>query len=528
MNQGQQQTTMTNVLDVSTPTKHTQLKVGRQVENKQDGISSPVTSVTHSNSGTPSQSPPSSPNTTTTPPPHTATNEPQKPTPVSTPTKHACTLCGKTFKRAHNLKIHGRLHNDDRPYVCPFPGCDKGFRWKSSIVSHINWHRTKKGQVLPPEVLLSRSQFHQGTQRHRGRGGRLQKRGQLHLPKLKPNQMKKRAIAANPERALTTRPRINYNLHQPPPAVVPPVPRPLLSQHAIPVFTKTPITTRIDDGPVVSPQTAIVSTTFMPATADQTLACRKPNGQHDSLINDGLIPSIAPLPETIPVLNPIQNVNGQVTQGQQAHFRNRHADDVIEKAEGMNEGRHETVHVIRRDENVELTGVEISPDIGVDEGMGVNLGVTGRMVGAKPGGDQASMLEELMDEIIEEDESMKIKRTGKNNEDPGVITFGEQLPLPYWDRSDESTIGEAAGHEQGKGNVIDVNIGMNVPDKEIDMETTSEGLLQWFIDVDGVEYDRVNNDNHQIMTMTMDMLSREDSENAEGDAKSWMADALAP
>lgn len=65
--------------------------------------------------------------------------------------KHVCNECGKVFKRAHNLKIHGRLHSGDKPYGCPFAECDKEFRWKSSIVSHINWHRTKKGDVLPGE-----------------------------------------------------------------------------------------------------------------------------------------------------------------------------------------------------------------------------------------------------------------------------------------------------------------------------------------------------------------------------------------
>jgi Zinc finger, C2H2 type len=63
--------------------------------------------------------------------------------------KHFCHDCGKTFKRAHNLKIHGRLHSGDKPYGCPFVHCDKEFRWKSSIVSHLNWHRTKRGDIMP-------------------------------------------------------------------------------------------------------------------------------------------------------------------------------------------------------------------------------------------------------------------------------------------------------------------------------------------------------------------------------------------
>lgn len=68
--------------------------------------------------------------------------------------KHMCKVCGKVFKRAHNLKIHGRLHNGDRPYGCPFPNCNKEFRWKSSIVSHVNWHRTKRGDTLPPDAIV--------------------------------------------------------------------------------------------------------------------------------------------------------------------------------------------------------------------------------------------------------------------------------------------------------------------------------------------------------------------------------------
>lgn len=61
---------------------------------------------------------------------------------------HICKVCGKLFKRAHNLKIHGRLHSGDQPYLCPHIKCEKRFRWKSSIVSHLKWHKTKRGESL--------------------------------------------------------------------------------------------------------------------------------------------------------------------------------------------------------------------------------------------------------------------------------------------------------------------------------------------------------------------------------------------
>lgn len=82
--------------------------------------------------------------------------------------KHVCSECGKIFKRAHNLKIHGRLHSGAKPYACPFSGCNKEFRWKSSIVSHMNWHRTKKGDTLPGEpgdTSIQNAALRQGTTR---------------------------------------------------------------------------------------------------------------------------------------------------------------------------------------------------------------------------------------------------------------------------------------------------------------------------------------------------------------------------
>lgn len=66
--------------------------------------------------------------------------------------RHYCELCGKSFKRGHNLKIHGRMHSGVTPYSCPYPNCEKEFRWKSSIVSHKKWHKYKCNDVLPEEI----------------------------------------------------------------------------------------------------------------------------------------------------------------------------------------------------------------------------------------------------------------------------------------------------------------------------------------------------------------------------------------
>ncbi|KAI0564242.1 zinc finger protein [Gracilaria domingensis] len=62
--------------------------------------------------------------------------------------KFMCEVCHKSFRRGHNLKIHQRLHTGHAPYACPFPSCYKEYKWKSSIVSHINWHRNRKGHEL--------------------------------------------------------------------------------------------------------------------------------------------------------------------------------------------------------------------------------------------------------------------------------------------------------------------------------------------------------------------------------------------
>jgi Zinc finger, C2H2 type len=117
--------------------------------------------------------------------------------------KHVCMECGKIFKRAHNLKIHGRLHSGAKPYRCPFEHCDKEFRWKSSIVSHLNWHRTKRGDIIPgfdgirdfgliTKQLPLLSQSHARARPHlpdsSPKFGTTPLSPQLHVASLEPNQ----------------------------------------------------------------------------------------------------------------------------------------------------------------------------------------------------------------------------------------------------------------------------------------------------------------------------------------------------
>lgn len=48
----------------------------------------------------------------------------------------SCTLCSKSFNKRYELNNHSRVHTNERPYQCPEQGCDRTFRWRSSIRYH--------------------------------------------------------------------------------------------------------------------------------------------------------------------------------------------------------------------------------------------------------------------------------------------------------------------------------------------------------------------------------------------------------
>ena len=81
-----------------------------------------------------------------------------------TKTKPVCTKCDppRYFSRNHNLKIHQRIHTGEKPYVCPIAECAKEYKWKSSIISHLNWHR-RQGDVAEPGFPVPRSTMEAST-----------------------------------------------------------------------------------------------------------------------------------------------------------------------------------------------------------------------------------------------------------------------------------------------------------------------------------------------------------------------------
>lgn len=52
--------------------------------------------------------------------------------------------CNKTFKRRYNIRSHIQTHLEDRPYNCDFEGCDKAFVRNHDLVRHKKSHMEKR------------------------------------------------------------------------------------------------------------------------------------------------------------------------------------------------------------------------------------------------------------------------------------------------------------------------------------------------------------------------------------------------
>mmetsp|Transcript_3108 Transcript_3108/g.9497 ORF Transcript_3108/g.9497 Transcript_3108/m.9497 type:complete len:168 (+) Transcript_3108:167-670(+) len=60
----------------------------------------------------------------------------QKSSSAGVPLRFKCEKCARMFKYDYCRRNHNRVHTDEEPYVCQFPGCMKRFKWRTSKVNH--------------------------------------------------------------------------------------------------------------------------------------------------------------------------------------------------------------------------------------------------------------------------------------------------------------------------------------------------------------------------------------------------------
>ncbi|KAJ8906433.1 hypothetical protein NDN08_002926 [Rhodosorus marinus] len=55
--------------------------------------------------------------------------------------RFACEICNKMFKYRYCVDNHRRVHTGSNPFRCTEKGCDRVFKWRSSLKSHMQTHR---------------------------------------------------------------------------------------------------------------------------------------------------------------------------------------------------------------------------------------------------------------------------------------------------------------------------------------------------------------------------------------------------
>ncbi|CAD6893702.1 unnamed protein product [Tilletia controversa] len=53
---------------------------------------------------------------------------------------HGCPVCNRRFIRLEHLKRHFKTHSQERPYPCPWAGCQKAFGRTDNRDQHIKTH----------------------------------------------------------------------------------------------------------------------------------------------------------------------------------------------------------------------------------------------------------------------------------------------------------------------------------------------------------------------------------------------------
>ncbi|XP_060714151.1 zinc finger protein 214 isoform X4 [Tachysurus vachellii] len=67
--------------------------------------------------------------------------------PLQSPDKNQCKLCGKIFRRVSDVRIHERVHSGERPYHCPF--CGNKFKQQGHLRTHVRIHTGEKPFICP-------------------------------------------------------------------------------------------------------------------------------------------------------------------------------------------------------------------------------------------------------------------------------------------------------------------------------------------------------------------------------------------
>ena len=50
--------------------------------------------------------------------------------------------CGKVFLTSYRLKVHIRVHTQEKPFECALQGCEKSFNTLYRLVASIHGHQT--------------------------------------------------------------------------------------------------------------------------------------------------------------------------------------------------------------------------------------------------------------------------------------------------------------------------------------------------------------------------------------------------
>ena len=62
--------------------------------------------------------------------------------------KYHCPICNRSFGRLSTMKVHTKIHTDDRKFTCEFEGCGKRFIEKKNLEVHYRCHLRKENKLL--------------------------------------------------------------------------------------------------------------------------------------------------------------------------------------------------------------------------------------------------------------------------------------------------------------------------------------------------------------------------------------------